>query len=189
MISLVYSKTGSIYDFVAVKFPEAKEIGVIDESWVPSAAEAEFLHAMGIDVDARFIISNLGSGARNLIRVFSAWRREPDRLHFLLYPEASLHPGIQPLFFEWLMTTGRWVAVTHSELFLLRGSAMIRDGRVKKQQLEVFVVDDDVDSAVDQLASAVEGVSTYTSIKFDDQGQLINSWPGGFFTERMSELL
>ncbi len=190
MISLIYSRLQPVGGFLAAKFPGAVEQPHLYDHRPPDDEELAFLKAMGIDALAADIhISSHGSGVRKLLAIFNAWRLGPEKLWLLEYPESSLHPGVQPQLAEWLLGHGQWVAVTQSEMFCLRGQAMIRRGRLRPADFSVSVLDEEVDSALDQLSSAVDGLQPYTRIRFNDDGDLLDQWPGGFFTERMSELL
>ena len=191
MISLIYSRRQPVGGFLAAKFPGAEGVPWLYDHRPPDDEEIALLKSMGInvDIDEGVYIANHGRGVRRLLAIFNAWRLGPEKLWLLEYPESSLHPVIQSQLAEWLLGHGQWVAVTQSEIFCLRGQAMIRRGQLRPADFSVSVLDEAVDSALDQLSSAVDGLPPYTRIRFNDDGDLLDLWPGGFFTERMSELL
>jgi hypothetical protein len=189
VISLIYSRRQPVGGFLAAKFPGTENVPRLSDRRTADDEELAFLKSMGIVMATDFHISSHGSGVHSLLTIFNAWRLDPERLYLLQYPESSLHHSVMPELVEWLLRHGRWVAVTHSELFCLRGQAMIRGQRLRPADFSVYVLDEAVDSALDQLSSAVDGLPPYARMRFDEDGDLLDPWPGGFFTERMSELL
>jgi len=69
------------------------------------------------------------------------------------------------------------IVETHSEHLLLRLMRRIREGELPHESLKVIYVDADDDG------------SMATVLDFDREGRLTESWPNGFFEERLQELL
>jgi predicted ATPase len=69
------------------------------------------------------------------------------------------------------------IAETHSEYLLLRLQRRIREGLIKNTDVSVLYVD-----------TLPDGTSTVQHLRLDEDGSLIDEWPGGFFEERYNEM-
>lgn len=169
---------------IQARHPHAHPVAELEEDdRAMTRDEHDFVKAMGVDVSGEFHIRNQGSGVRNLLRIYSAWRSAPEALHYIQCPEVSLHPGIQAEFAEWLTGHGLWVAETCSEMFALR---LARLG--KMTGVDVFVLNARDASAAEQLSAAATGLPTCTRAVVGDDG-MYNPWPDDFFHNRLRELL
>lgn len=98
-------------------------------------------------------------------------------------PEVHLHPRLQSavgdLFLD-TVTAGRaqLLVETHSEHLVLRILRRVREGRFDPAQLAILYVD--LDDA---------GAAFVRHLEVDDGGELVDGWPGGFFDERLAEVL
>lgn len=184
MLCLYFVKTVSdARGIIADRHPEAVEVPLLtDDDWPLSNEEAEFVESMGIGVQRQFHLRNQGAGVQRLVRIFSAWRRAPEALHYVFWPEASLHPSVQPLLAEWMTRNGRWVAETASEMFALRLA------RLGSDSFDIYVVSNEGGSAVDELQAASTGLPVVQHMRMGPDGEFLTSWPGGFFQEREKEL-
>lgn len=96
-------------------------------------------------------------------------------------PELHVHPRLQAqlgdLFAARAKQGGRFLLETHSEHLILRLLSLVRSGRLDPEMLSVIYVDRD-----DDYCSVVE------RLRVDGDGEFIDRWPHGFFTERRREL-
>ena len=110
-------------------------------------------------------------------------------------PEIHLHPRLQAQmadFFSWTagvdkanpLSTGKkkasgvqWVIETHSEALILRLQRRIREGRLRREDVSVLFV-----------SPSGEG-SRISELRMNSAGDFIDEWPGGFFAERIDEIL
>ena len=110
-------------------------------------------------------------------------------------PEIHLHPRLQAQmadFFSWTagvdkanpfprrkgMALGvQWVIETHSEALILRLQRRIREGRLRPEDVSVLFV-----------SPSGEG-SRIFELRMNAAGEFIDEWPGGFFAERIDEIL
>ncbi len=96
-------------------------------------------------------------------------------------PELHIHPRLQSelgsLFAEGISKGNRFIIETHSEHLILRLQKLIRTGKLKPDDVSVLYV-----------ARGPEG-STVEQLRLDEEGCFIDEWPGGFFPERLKELL
>lgn len=186
MLWLYYVQmTGDGRRVIEARHPEAVDTAPLEEDdRAMTGDELSFLRSVGIDVSGKFHIRNEGSGAQRLLRIYAAWKSDPEALHYLPQPEASLHPGIHRPVLEWLRAHGNWVAETCSEMFAL---CLLRD-RVTKG-VEVIVVDAAEATAPELLDASATGLPVCRRMVIGADGEFENLWPGGFFNERMKELL
>jgi predicted ATPase len=66
---------------------------------------------------------------------------------------------------------------THSEHLLLRLQRRIREGKIRNTNVSVLYVD-----------PLPDGSSIIRTIRLDEDGSMIDEWPGGFFEERYNEM-
>lgn len=186
MLCLYYVRViGDAQRLIADRHPTACDMPTMPDDDRPATASARgFVTDMNIYMSPDIHIRQQGSGVRSLLRIFNARRQCPGQLLCIAGPEAGLHPGAQSLLAEWMMRNGDWVAETCSEMFALRLARVGHGHRV-----EIFVVDASGVSAVDELASAASGLPTCSRIRIGPDGELLDPWPGGFFPERLKELL
>ncbi|MGI8856024.1 MAG: AAA family ATPase [Thermomicrobiales bacterium] len=69
------------------------------------------------------------------------------------------------------------IVETHSEHLLLRLQRRIREGKIRNTNVSVLYVD-----------PLPDGSSTIRPIRLDEDGSMIDEWPGGFFEERYNEI-
>lgn len=106
-----------------------------------------------------------------------------DGLMIVEQPEVHLHPRLQAavadLFVD-SVTSGRaqLLVETHSEHTVLRVLRRIREGVLAPQQLAILYVD--LDEA---------GQAFVRRLDVDSDGDLVDGWPGGFFDERLADVL
>jgi len=98
-------------------------------------------------------------------------------------PEVHLHPRLQSAVGDLLIdtvTAGRaqLLVETHSEHLVLRLLRRVREGALDPADLSILYVD--LDDA---------GAAFVRRLEVDAEGDLIDGWPGGFFDERLAEVL
>jgi len=129
-----------------------------------------------------------------------AWKRPTNtRILSIEQPELHLHPALQAELAElFVETVWRWepsdfprddgdmdripngtqlLIETHSEHLILRLQRMIRNGRLRPDDVSVLYVwmEDDT--------------SLVRHIRLNELGEFIDEWPRGFFDERLDEIL
>jgi hypothetical protein len=98
-------------------------------------------------------------------------------------PEVHLHPRLQSaladLFVE-SAATGRaqLLIETHSEHTVLRVLRRVREGVLRPEDLAILYVELDQD-----------GVAFVRRLPVDAEGELADGWPGGFFDDRLADVL
>ena len=98
-------------------------------------------------------------------------------------PENKLHPKIQGNLIELLAglsveNNNRIIIETHSEHFILRIQKLIREKKIKLENVAINYVYLDEDG---------EG-SKIDYMQLNENGKFINKWRHGFFNERLNEL-
>jgi len=152
---------------------------------------------------------DLGIGISQVVPVIAAICLTEVGLVYVEQPELHLHPALQvrlgDLFCAHVepvigyrghvdsevRAPYRWgdrlfLLETHSEHLMLRMLRRIRetdDGEVTDPELQLFPQDISVIYVDNQ-----RGGSTATRLRVDEQGEFLDKWPRGFFTERSEEL-
>jgi predicted ATPase len=98
-------------------------------------------------------------------------------------PEVHLHPRLQSAVGDLLIdtvTSGRAQVLveTHSEHLVLRLLRRVREGLLDPAALAVLYVEQDD-----------AGAAFVRRLEVDADGDLVDGWPGGFFDERLGEVL
>jgi predicted ATPase len=132
---------------------------------------------------------NVGSGISYIFPILtSLWA---SRLSFIEQPELHLHPKAQceisDVFIHAYNKGSNAVIESHSEHILLRILRRIREtskGFLLPNELKL--TSDDVN--IYYFEPLPEGHTRVKKIRVDKQGELMDRWPGGFFSERDAEL-
>lgn len=98
-------------------------------------------------------------------------------------PEVHIHPRLQAqvgdLLLHAVQERGNQVLVeTHSEHLVLRLLRRIREGVIAPEDVSILYVD-----------LLADGAAHVRRLDIDRSGELIEGWPGGFFDERLEEIL
>ena len=98
-------------------------------------------------------------------------------------PEVHIHPRLQAQVGDLLINTvqerGNQVLVeTHSEHLVLRLLRRVREGVLDPDDLSILYVD-----------LLADGAAHVRRLDVDHSGDLVDGWPGGFFDERLEEVL
>lgn len=98
-------------------------------------------------------------------------------------PEVHIHPRLQAQVGDLLINTvqerGNQVLVeTHSEHLVLRLLRRVREGVLDPADLSILYVD-----------LLADGAAHVRRLEVDSSGDLVDGWPGGFFDERLEEVL
>jgi predicted ATPase len=125
----------------------------------------------------------VGYGIGQLLPVIVQSLLARDGLVLIEQPEVHLHPRLQAevadLFLD-TVNSGRaqLLVETHSEHLVLRLLRRVREGALRPEDLAILYVDLDDD-----------GAAFIRRLDVDQEGDLVDGWPGGFFDERLTEVL
>ena len=98
-------------------------------------------------------------------------------------PEVHIHPRLQADLGDLLAATikeprgHRFIIETHSEHLVLRMQRLVRQGQLTPDDVSILYV------------SRGANGSRVERLRLDDEGDFIDQWPGGFFPERLRELM
>lgn len=106
-----------------------------------------------------------------------------DGLVIIEQPEVHIHPRLQAqvgdLLIHSVVERNNQVLVeTHSEHLVLRLLRRIREGVISPDLVSILYVD-----------LLADGSAYVQKLEVDESGELIDGWPGGFFDERLEEIL
>ena len=155
-------------------------------------------------------ITNVGTGISQVIPViYACWLYQHGTSIFVQQPELHLHPKQQAdladvfigaLGAARLDCPPHIIAETHSEHFLLRLLRRIREtykqerqGQATAENVVPLNQKRGVALRADQMAVIYvsqdeQGVSHYKHLRLSEDGEFLDLWPHGFFTEREGEL-
>jgi predicted ATPase len=98
-------------------------------------------------------------------------------------PEVHVHPRLQADLGDLLARAigepryHRFIVETHSEHLVLRMQKLVRDGKLNPGDLSIIYVSRGPDGARAER------------LHLGEDGDFVDEWPGGFFPERLRELL
>lgn len=125
---------------------------------------------------------DVGVGISQVLPVVVLTATARNRVLLIEQPELHLHPALQSelgdLFIESQESRKNQIIVeTHSEHLLLRLQRRIREGTLDSDRVKVLYV------------TADETGSHILELRLDANGDFLDSWPNGFFDERLREML
>lgn len=132
----------------------------------------------GLDV----AFSDVGFGISQMLPIVVQCVATRHNIITIEQPEVHIHPRLQAeignLLVDCVRRNGhQFIVETHSEHLILRLRRLVREGKVKPADISVIYVD-----------RGRQG-STAQRIGINPDGTFDREWPGGFFPERMRELL
>ncbi len=132
------------------------------------------------DVEVNMV--DVGYGVSQVLPIIAACAGAEASIICIEQPELHLHPrlaaNLAELFVDTANRGNQVIAETHSENILLRVQRMIREGRIASQDVAVIYVDNRRGSE-----------ATVRRLQLDDEGDLVDRWPGGFFDDRLADVL
>jgi AAA15 family ATPase/GTPase len=129
-------------------------------------------------------IADVGQGiSQALPLVVSAYIRDNSRLTIIEQPELHLHPAahgnLAQLFADTAKQFGKkYLIETHSQNFVLRLRRLVAEGKLDKNDLAIYWVDNDEET----------NASTLKKINVNDLGE-VDFWPENVFSESLDETI
>jgi predicted ATPase len=125
----------------------------------------------------------VGYGIGQLLPIIVQSLVARDGMIIIEQPEVHLHPRLQSAVGDLLVdtaTSGRaqLLVETHSEHLVLRLLRRVREGVLRPADLAILYVDLHED-----------GAAFIRRLEVDEDGDLVHGWPGGFFDDRLAEVM
>ena len=152
------------------------------EPEIPSAGSYRAVVLTDRRTDTPVSPRDLGFGITQLVPVLVALASRASNLFLVEQPELHLHPRLHgdlaSLFVEVARASRpmQVIAETHSENLILRVQKMIRNRDLSPDEVSIVYV-----GSSEQIGSWIQ------PIRISPQGEMMDDWPGGFFTERAQE--
>ncbi len=157
----------------------------VSEQIVMTAGEFAVLALEDVRHDPPVLVSprGVGYGISQLLPIIVQSLISRSGLMLVEQPEVHLHPRLQSSVGDLLLDTvasrrAQVLVETHSEHLVLRLLRRVREGALDPADLAILYVDLDD-----------HGVAFVRRLDVDAQGDLADGWPGGFFDERLAEVL
>jgi predicted ATPase len=127
-------------------------------------------------------LADVGYGVSQVLPIITECVGSSSSTICIEQPELHLHPRLAANLAELLVEStkrgNQIIAETHSENILLRVQRLIRDGVIAASDVAVLYVDSKPDVGAE-----------VTRLPLDDEGDLLVRWPGGFFDDRLADVL
>jgi len=141
--------------------------------------------------DRRYSFDEVGSGLGYVLPVLCSVGDSRAEICLLQQPELHLHPALQSalgdVFIEAAGPENQIIIETHSEHLLLRILKRIRQtSGVNPPVPELRLKADDV--VVAYFDPKPDGTTSVKHLRISEDGEFLDRWPRGFFTERDGEL-
>lgn len=132
--------------------------------------------------DVEVTLADVGYGVSQVLPIIAECVGSACNVICIEQPELHLHPrlagNLAELFVQAATDGNQIIAETHSENILLRVQRLIRDGRIAASDVAVLYVDN----------TTATGAQV-TRLNLDAEGDLQDRWPGGFFDDRLADVL
>lgn len=127
-------------------------------------------------------LADVGYGVSQVLPIIAECVGSAGSVICIEQPELHLHPRLAANLAELLVATAtdgnQIIAETHSENILLRVQRLVREGQIAASDVAILFVDN----------TPGKGASI-TRLHLDDEGDLQERWPGGFFDDRLADVL
>jgi hypothetical protein len=154
----------------------------------PAASE---LSLVDLKTGTRVSHRDIGVGVSQVLPVLATAYGSEQKLIMVEQPELHLHPGLQAqlgdVFIESALGSlkNQFLLETHSEHLILRIMRRIRETTDGTLPAGIPAIRPE-DVTILYAESTPKG-SVVRQIQLDDEGQLVDAWPGGFFEEGFRE--
>jgi hypothetical protein len=165
-----------------LEIPYSVDVKSVGQESLPSAGDYTALVLTDLRTDTQVSPRDLGYGITQLLPILVALARRSPNLLLVEQPELHLHPRLHAELATLFVNATRQeqptqvIAETHSENLVLRVQKLVRNRQLSPDEVSIVYV------------GSSEGIGSWIQpIRMDERGELIDEWPGGFFTERAQE--
>jgi predicted ATPase len=167
--------------------PEVYDIKARKKEKYQSNNSIVFLYLLDAN-NVKLGFEDVGSGLSYVMPILSSlWA---SRFSIVEQPELHLHPKAQCEMADVLIAAFNANSYTliesHSEHILLRVLKRVRESNLEIRDDELCISNEDVN--IYYFEPKVDGSTLIKKIRVDKFGELLDVWPGGFFSEREGEL-
>jgi predicted ATPase len=172
---------------------DASDLAAALESELRAQTTGEGLTELSlVDATTGLAVSHrdVGTGISQVVPIL-AYAAGKQQLIAIEQPELHLHPALQAelgdVFIESALggNENKFLIETHSEHLILRIMRRIRESNAGKHGTRPRITPDDVAIL---FVQPTESGAVVKQLRVDEQGRLIDPWPGGFFGEAFDEI-
>ncbi len=163
---------------IRIVTPTSDEVSV-------TAGDFAVLGLIDVREDPPSLVSSraVGYGISQITPIVVQALLSQDGMLLIEQPEVHIHPRLQAQVADLLIHTvkerrNQVLVETHSEHLVLRILRRIREGELAPEDVSILYVD-----------LLADGAAHVRRLDVDADGELIDGWPGGFFDERLEEVL
>jgi len=133
--------------------------------------------------DINVALSDVGFGISQILPFIVQTLASSGQVISIEQPEVHLHPKLQADLGNLISTAiekpyrHQFLVETHSEHLILRLQKLVRERKLRPEDISVIFV------------SRGGTGSSARRLRLDDDGRFMDEWPGGFFAERLRELI
>lgn len=127
-------------------------------------------------------LTDVGFGLSQILPFVVQCLASQNRIISIEQPEVHIHPRLQAELGDLIATAIRkpyghqFLIETHSEHLVLRMQKLVRNKELQPEEISIiYVIRGDAGSHLKRL-------------RLNEEGRLVDDWPGGFFPERLKEL-
>lgn len=135
------------------------------------------------DTEVEVSLSDVGFGISQILPFVVQSLASQGQIITIEQPEVHVHPKLQAELGELMADSikeprkNQFIVETHSEHLVLRLQKLIRNAALSPEDVSIVFV------------SRGKAGAELTRLRLDREGDFIDEWPGGFFPERLRELL
>ena len=184
------NKLNTGYEVINESVAESLDLDVLSINHVPELITKRHVFFNDVNKNLKLSANQLGTGISQVLPLVVASNYGLVNMISIEQPELHIHPRFQVELADMFLDARKkhnFLIETHSEHLILRLLKRIRQTTDEELPEDISPVKAE-DVSITYLEPSENGVIT-KRIRIDEDGEFVDSWPKGFFTERREELM